>query len=329
MSQRVLADEHLEEHLEKHITEVLDAQIDPYIDSILNTFTEIVQSQQSNLIKSYINIEKKVANNSQQVLDLDKTKAEVEYVADLLKTVLELSKSMEAQIQDQEKHIKNVETITASLASLNTSFSDFNSSVDLWKLNSSSVLNNFTSVVKTKMSLLEQKLSRVLSDCRNGATRVSVAPPVAGLSSKMILCDEATNTVCEKDFASLCPIGFHLCSYVEFNALNDNWNYKWSSNKRPLGEIYCRGKSPSGNQGGHFTKRWALMSDDEKNCLISSSRPECNGQAQWACDDQHATALCCSNNPSCGNGVVEPPLEECDDGNSNDDDTCLSTCTWR
>merc|ERR1711936_163657 len=181
MSERALADEHLEEHLEKHITEVLDAQIDPYIDSILNTFTEIVQSQQSNLIKSYIdmekkvannsqqvmNIEKKVANNSQQVMDLDNTKAEVEYVADLLKTVLELSKSMEAQIQDQEEHIKNVEAITASLASLNASFSDFNSSIDEWKLNSSSVFNNFTSGIKTKQSLLQQKIYHVLSEKKN------------------------------------------------------------------------------------------------------------------------------------------------------------------
>merc|ERR1711936_1412699 len=171
MSEGALADEHLEKHLEKHITEVLDAQIDPYIDSILNTFTEIVQSQQSNLIKSYINIEKKVANNSQQVMDLDNTKAEVEYVADLLKTILELSKSMEAQIQDHEEHIKNVEKITASLASLNASFSDFNSSVNEWKLNSSSVFSNFTSGFKTKQMLLEKKLSHVLSpkQCRPGS----------------------------------------------------------------------------------------------------------------------------------------------------------------
>merc|ERR1711936_705740 len=351
MSERALADEHLEEHLEKHITEVLDAQIDPYIDSILNTFTEIVQSQQSNLIKSYIdmekkvannsqqvmNIEKKVANNSQQVMDLDNTKAEVEYVAGLLKTVIELSKSMEAQIQDQEEHIKNVETITASLASLNASVSDFNSSLDLWKLNSSSVLNNFTSGVKTKMSLLEQKLSRVLPDCRNGASRISVAPSVAGLSSKMLLCDEAANTVCEKDFASLCPIGFHLCSHVEFNALNDNWDYEWnpfgssSDDKRPLGEIYCRGKSPSGNKAGQFTMQSALMSHDQRMyCNYGSSRPGCNEYEHTsACNQKEATALCCSENPSCGNGIVEPPLEECDDGNSNDDDTCLSTCTWR
>jgi cysteine-rich repeat protein len=41
------------------------------------------------------------------------------------------------------------------------------------------------------------------------------------------------------------------------------------------------------------------------------------------------SALCCSSAPSCGDGVVQRPLKECDDGNSSDSDDCFNTCTWR
>jgi cysteine-rich repeat protein len=39
--------------------------------------------------------------------------------------------------------------------------------------------------------------------------------------------------------------------------------------------------------------------------------------------------MCCSANPLCGNGVVDSVEENCDDGNSNDGDSCLNVCDNR
>ena len=63
------------------------------------------------------------------------------------------------------------------------------------------------------------------------------------------------------------------------------------------------------------------------NCYFGSSRPSCT--ASYGCNEQIAFALCCAPNPLCGNGRVDSPEEECDDGNTNDADDCLRSCTWR
>ncbi|NVB38299.1 hypothetical protein G6O69_10690 [Pseudenhygromyxa sp. WMMC2535] len=47
------------------------------------------------------------------------------------------------------------------------------------------------------------------------------------------------------------------------------------------------------------------------------------------CNERHAQALCCAPSPTCGNGVVDSPDEQCDDGNDDDGDACLSSCSWR
>ena len=49
----------------------------------------------------------------------------------------------------------------------------------------------------------------------------------------------------------------------------------------------------------------------------------------YGCNEQFASALCCAPTMTCGNGQVDPPEEECDDGNQDDTDACLSTCNWR
>ena len=172
--------------------------------------------------------------------------------------------------------------------------------------------------------------------CSNNAQLIYQAPAVPGFSSVMVLCDDPSDQTCEKDMESLCPENFHLCSYLEFNALNDNWNTEVSSRKRPVGEIHCT----SFGRTGHFTlgngvgsssssstSKILLSKDKPLNCWISTSRPQCS--APSGCDEKHVTALCCSNNLECGNGKVDTPLEECDDGNKNEDDACLNSCSYR
>ena len=94
--------------------------------------------------------------------------------------------------------------------------------------------------------------------------------------------------------------------------------------QRPVGEIYCRQSSGA----GHFALGivgWPstilLTTDESRNCWHGSSRPHC--PTTYGCDEKHVTALCCSPSPKCGNGEVDDPTEECDDGD------CLSTCTFR
>ena len=99
--------------------------------------------------------------------------------------------------------------------------------------------------------------------------------------------------------------------------------------QRPVGEIYCKHSSGA----AHFALGWdgspsiSLNTDESRNCHFGSSRPQCPTTS--GCNDKHVTALCCSPSPKCGNGKVDDPTEECDDGNSSDDDDCLSTCTFR
>merc|ERR1719430_524346 len=103
--------------------------------------------------------------------------------------------------------------------------------------------------------------------CSNNATMVSEAPLIPGSTSRMVLCDDPTDQTCEKDMEKLCPAGWHLCTYLEFNYLNDLWSYKIDTSRRPVGEIYCRRKT---SEAGHFTVYGSgdiLLSDDQSfNC---------------------------------------------------------------
>ena len=150
----------------------------------------------------------------------------------------------------------------------------------------------------------------------------------------MILCDDPQDETCEKDLENLCPPGFHLCFQPEFVALNNNWNYTVPRTQRPVGAIYCRGTSSGSSGAGHYTLGYTtsddpipLSNDEPLNCASGSSLPQCS--TVYGCNEKAHSALWCSTNPSCGDGVVTAPLEECDDGNDSDEDDCLNTCTWR
>lgn len=124
--------------------------------------------------------------------------------------------------------------------------------------------------------------------------------------------------VCEQDFLLLCPKGWHLCSATEFNARNTGWDF--SPTKLVLGGVRCR----DGGGAGHYGFKSTMSIDHGDNCLYSSSRPEC--YSPLGCDDKNNFALCCAPLASCGNGVVDHPEEQCDDGNKNELDECLAQC---
>ncbi len=79
--------------------------------------------------------------------------------------------------------------------------------------------------------------------------------------------------------------------------------------------------------------------DDADPCTLTDacSGGSCLGSGALPCDDGDAcTADSCAPGvgcvfspitPCCGNGVPEPPGEECDDGNDVDDDGCSNDCT--
>jgi len=166
---------------------------------------------------------------------------------------------------------------------------------------------------------------------------LSRAYPVSGFEdSYMVLCDDPTDSVCEKDLETICPAGFHLCTPTEFNTLNDNWNFKIDVNQRPLGEINCQGNGQRA-KAGHFSLKAthgrliSLAVDRYKNNGWWSSRPECNGleNSSSSCDQKKDSALCCSALSTCGDGVVQAPLEECDDGNKDNKDECFNSCSFR
>lgn len=163
------------------------------------------------------------------------------------------------------------------------------------------------------------------SGCGGGSNLVSMAP-----SGTMVLCDDASDNTCESSFENLCPSGWHLCTHKEFNNRNDGWTHTVQHPGRALGVRYCR----TGSGAGHFTVPDAstgsgnsLGVDEVHNCYFGTSRPECT--AGYGCNETQAQALCCSPNPLCGNGVVDSVEENCDDGNSNDGDSCLNVCDYR
>ncbi len=160
--------------------------------------------------------------------------------------------------------------------------------------------------------------------CQNGSDETST-----NVFGDMMLCDDPTNTTCEEDFGQLCPIDWHLCTWEEFNLRNDGWTQPNDNYAKALGVISCRGNGGA----GHFTvpssgSQNTLLGEDEvHNCWYGSSQPACS--TGYGCNETEGQALCCRNSPTCGNGVVDNPEESCDDGNQDDGDDCLSSCTWR
>jgi len=150
--------------------------------------------------------------------------------------------------------------------------------------------------------------------CQFQATVVSVAP-----DNRAVLCQRPE--ICEQDFALLCPKDWHLCSANQFNARNTGWNY--TPTKLTLGAIRCR----QGSGAGHYGFKSMMSVDQVDNCLYSSSRPQCVGN--FGCDEKNNYALCCAPLATCGNGVVDHPEEQCDDGNNSDSDDCLNDCITR
>ncbi len=158
--------------------------------------------------------------------------------------------------------------------------------------------------------------------CSVGANLISTAP-----SGTMVLCDDPTDSTCEQDNGSLCPVGWHLCSRDEFNNRNGGWTYPYSGTKG-LGTIHCR----NGGGAGHFTLYYDsgitnFGQDSSYNCGYGSSLPICS--SNYGCNETQHWALCCKPSPSCGNGVVDSPEEICDDGNFNETDACFKNCTTR
>ncbi len=162
------------------------------------------------------------------------------------------------------------------------------------------------------------------SACQGGAVKLSTSP-----GGDMVVCDDPVNATCEQDMETLCPVGWQLCSYQQHVARNDGWTYPLTpAGNIVVGEIYCR----AGSGAGHFTlgtfeSPANLGVDIPQNCHYGSSRPSCT--ATYGCNEKNVQALCCLSSPTCGNGIVDSPEEQCDDGNQDESDACLNSCTFR
>ena len=159
--------------------------------------------------------------------------------------------------------------------------------------------------------------------CQNGSVQMSISP-----GGDMIVCDDPNNQTCEEDMEDLCPANWGLCSYQQFVNRNANWNYAVGQTI-VVAEIYCRG----GGGAGHFTlgpydNPGTLATDIPMNCGFGSSRPD-SCPSNYGCNELTVQALCCAPTGTCGNGMVNGPEEQCDDGNQNETDSCLNNCTNR
>ena len=132
---------------------------------------------------------------------------------------------------------------------------------------------------------------------------------------KIAICNNPSS--CEKDKGNDCPTGYHLCTHKEWNHYNDGWSASWGGTT--VGAIYCR----SGSGAGHFTLGGS-SSDSDFNCGHGSSNPWC--PADYGCNETNDIGACCIDSPACGNNVLNPLIEECDDGNTTDGDGCDSDC---
>lgn len=161
-------------------------------------------------------------------------------------------------------------------------------------------------------------------ECQGGATMLSTSP-----GGDMMVCDDPTNSTCEQDVETLCPVGWQLCSYQQHAERNAGWSYPlYPAGNVVVAEIYCRSDSGA----GHFTLGTINSPDDlgvdiPMNCHYGSSRESCT--SNYGCNETAVQALCCLPSPSCGNGVIDSPEEQCDDGNQDETDDCLNSCTFR
>jgi len=146
------------------------------------------------------------------------------------------------------------------------------------------------------------------ADCQGGS-KLSTSP-----DGNIVLCHDPNS--CEQDKGNDCPVGFHLCTLVEFNAYNDGWDY--SPPQIYVGAIQCRGSG-----AGHQTFDGAAGEDKDFNCWYGSSNPWCT--SGYGCNEKQTIATCCVDNANCGNNVVDA-LETCDDGNNTDGDGCDTDC---
>ena len=147
--------------------------------------------------------------------------------------------------------------------------------------------------------------------CKGVAATLSCAA-----NNKVCACKNDAS--CEQDKGNDCPAAMHLCTTLEFNSYNDAWNYNLPGTG--VGAIGCR---KSGG-AGHETIYNALMTmDATNNCGDGSSEPWC--PTGYGCNEQTTIAICCIDNPTCGNGVIDA-LETCDDGNKVSGDGCDSNC---
>merc|ERR1712080_274410 len=120
--------------------------------------------------------------------------------------------------------------------------------------------------------------------CSGSATLLTTSP---GLD--MVLCKDMTMSTCEKDFETLCPAGWNLCTPGQFNNRNDDWDFNWLEAKaKPLGVIYC------------YTRAYAYDGDVPINYVTEA---------------RHY-------------GLLQEE-EDRDDGNDSNMDECMNTCTWK
>lgn len=135
------------------------------------------------------------------------------------------------------------------------------------------------------------------------------------------VCKDAADATCEQDFGSLCAPGWHLCSATEHLQLNDGVLIDLGE-IAAIGVIRCRAQGGS----GHYTSH-DFNVDGPDSCEVGSSRADC--PTNLGCNEGMHAALCCARVASCGNGQVDDPREECDDGNVDDFDACSNACANR
>jgi len=182
---------------------------------------------------------------------------------------------------------------------------------------------SLTSILSSAMVTLGEEVP-----CSGGATTLSTSP-----RHDMVLCKDETQQTCEKDFESLCPAGWNLCTPKQFNNRNTGWNYNWWQDGagQPRGAIYCYYDY---GEAAHYAIGYSnpvLNTDQQLNCNWASSRPGCE---YWAgtgvdCDEKSGSALCCAPSTTCGDGEFQHEEEDCDDGNHDNMDECLNSCTWK
>jgi len=187
---------------------------------------------------------------------------------------------------------------------------------------------SLTSILSSAMVTLGEEAS-CSATTLSISTTLSTSP---GLD--MVLCKDETQQTCERDFESLCPAGWNLCTPKQFNNRNHGWDYNWvqAGAGEPHGVIYCWG---GGGYARHYTIHYSnpvLNKDQQLNCGWGSSRPGCELYAREGygvdCDAKDNSALCCAPSTTCGDGLVQVE-EDCDDGNHDNMDECLNTCTWK